>query len=45
MFSTEHELLSQFSTTYFCKDDRMLSLLGDTSGIAHLFGYTVEAKL
>ena len=38
----KHELFSRFSSTYFCRNDFALTLLGDTTGLASLFGYTVE---
>lgn len=38
----KHELFSRFSSAYFCRNDFALTLLGDTSGLASLFGYTVE---
>lgn len=42
MILKEQELLARFSSTYCCKDDELLTLVGDTSGVARLFGYTTE---
>lgn len=42
MIKTDFELLARFSSTYCCKDDEQLTLVGDTSGVARLFGYTTE---
>ena len=42
MVMNRHELLAQFSTEYCCKNDASLTLVGDVSGLAHLFGYTAE---
>ena len=42
MIPTEQALLAHFSSTYCCRDDAFLTLVGDTSRIAHLFGYTPE---
>ena len=39
MILTEQELLSRFSSTYCCRNDASLTLMGDTSGFARLFGY------
>ena len=38
----KHELFSRFTSTYFCRNDLALTLLGDTTGLASLFGYTVD---
>ena len=37
-----NELFSQFTSTYFCRNDLALTLLGDVTGLARLFGYTVD---
>ena len=42
MILTERELLTRFSSTYCCKDNDLLTLVGDTSDFARLFGYTSE---
>ena len=42
MILKEQDLLARFSITYCCKDDELLTLVGDTSGVARLFGYTTE---
>ena len=42
MSLTEYELLARFSSTYCCRNDASLTLVGDTSGLARLFGYTPE---
>ena len=39
MIFTEKELLSRFSSTYCCRNDASLTLMGDTSGLARLLGY------
>jgi diguanylate cyclase (GGDEF)-like protein len=42
MIPTEQALLARFSSTYCCRNDASLTLVGDTSCIARLFGYTPE---
>ena len=42
MIPTEQALLANFTSTYCCRNDASLTLVGDTSFIAHLFGYTPQ---
>lgn len=38
----KQELFSRFSSAFYCQNDLTLTLVGDTTGIATLFGYTAE---
>ena len=40
MILTKHEFLARFASEYCCKFDAPLTLVGDTSGLAYLLGYS-----